>query len=90
MCIFCIYLKLFFLYKHLVNSIQKIDAIFFKKVNNNLFLIFSLYLLVFLIIKDIKKWKLSTVFSQYNEPYILADQAFIISNFVNTIMNYLV
>jgi hypothetical protein len=31
-----------------------------------------------------------TVSPQYNEPYILADQTFVISNFVNAIMNYLV
>jgi hypothetical protein len=30
----------------------------------------------------------NTVFLRYNEPYVPADQAFVISNFVNAIMNF--
>jgi hypothetical protein len=30
----------------------------------------------------------TTVPPQYNEPYVLADQAFVISKFVNAITNY--
>ena len=44
MCMSCIYLKPVFLCKHLVNSVEKADAMFFKKVRNNLFLILFVFI----------------------------------------------